>query len=145
MICEKLICPWSSPHTCGHVISPFIQSLFYIFQKCFKIYFINFYKVFNRLKRRYLTLWRRKWQPTPVFLSGKPHGQRSLVGYSRGVAKSRTQLMRLSTAQNSTTTILHFTLWLWMEFSDCNPDLVITNFLMLLIFFSATLVGKKCP
>ena len=26
--------------------------------------------------------WRRKWQPTPVFLSGKPHGQRSPVGYS---------------------------------------------------------------
>ena len=26
--------------------------------------------------------WRRKWQPTPVFLSGKFHGQRSLVGYS---------------------------------------------------------------
>ena len=26
--------------------------------------------------------WRRKWQPTPVFLSGKPHGQKSLAGYS---------------------------------------------------------------
>ena len=26
--------------------------------------------------------WRRKWQPTPVFLPGKFHGQRSLVGYS---------------------------------------------------------------
>jgi len=26
--------------------------------------------------------WRRKWQPTPVFLSGKSHGQRSLAGYS---------------------------------------------------------------
>ena len=25
-------------------------------------------------------LWRRKWQPTPVFLAGKFHGQRSLVG-----------------------------------------------------------------
>ena len=25
---------------------------------------------------------RRKWQPTPVFLAGKSHGQRSLVGYS---------------------------------------------------------------
>ena len=27
-------------------------------------------------------LWRRKWQPTPVFLPGESHGQRSLVGYS---------------------------------------------------------------
>ena len=26
--------------------------------------------------------WRRKWQPTPVLLPGKFHGQRSLVGYS---------------------------------------------------------------
>ena len=26
--------------------------------------------------------WRRKWQPPPVFLPGKSHGQRSLVGYS---------------------------------------------------------------
>ena len=25
---------------------------------------------------------RRKWQPTPVFLPGKSHGRRSLVGYS---------------------------------------------------------------
>ena len=26
--------------------------------------------------------WRRKWQPTPVFLPGESHGLRSLVGYS---------------------------------------------------------------
>ena len=26
--------------------------------------------------------WRKKWQPTPVFLPGKFHGQRNLVGYS---------------------------------------------------------------
>ena len=26
-------------------------------------------------------LWRRAWQPTPVFLPEKSHGQRSLVGY----------------------------------------------------------------
>ena len=28
-------------------------------------------------------LWRRAWQPTPVFLPGKFHGQRSLAVYSR--------------------------------------------------------------
>ena len=27
-------------------------------------------------------LWRKEWQPNPVFLPGKSHGQRSLVGYS---------------------------------------------------------------
>ena len=26
--------------------------------------------------------WRRVWQPTPIFLPGESHGQRSLVGYS---------------------------------------------------------------
>ena len=26
--------------------------------------------------------WRRKWQPTPVFLPGESHGERSLVGCS---------------------------------------------------------------
>ena len=26
--------------------------------------------------------WRRKWQPTPVFLPGEVRGQRSLMGYS---------------------------------------------------------------
>jgi len=29
--------------------------------------------------------WRRKWQPTPVFLPGKFHRKRSLVGYSPSV------------------------------------------------------------
>ena len=26
--------------------------------------------------------WRRAWQPTPVFVPGESHGQRSLGGYS---------------------------------------------------------------
>ena len=26
--------------------------------------------------------WRRTWQPSPVLLPGKPHGQRNLAGYS---------------------------------------------------------------
>ena len=32
--------------------------------------------------------WRRKWQPTSVFLPGKSHGQRRLAGYSPWVAES---------------------------------------------------------
>ena len=27
--------------------------------------------------------WRRKWEPTPVLLPGKSHGQSSLVGYNK--------------------------------------------------------------
>ena len=34
---------------------------------------------------------RRKWQPTPVFLPGKPQGLRSLADYSPWIAKSWTQ------------------------------------------------------
>ena len=38
--------------------------------------------------------WRRKWQPTPVFLPGKSHGQRSLMGYSlRSCKKVRHDLV----------------------------------------------------
>ena len=34
---------------------------------------------------------RREWQPSPVFLPGEPHGQRSLVGFSpRGHKESDT-------------------------------------------------------
>ena len=35
--------------------------------------------------------WRRKWQPTPIFLPGESHGRKSLVGYSpRGRKESDT-------------------------------------------------------
>ena len=42
--------------------------------------------------------WRRKWQPTPVFLCGESHGQRSLEGYSLQGCK-----------ESDTTEELHFT------------------------------------
>ena len=32
-------------------------------------------------------LWNGAWQPTPVFLPGESHGQKSLVGYSPGGCK----------------------------------------------------------
>jgi len=36
--------------------------------------------------------WRRAWQPTPVFLPGESHGQRSLVAAVHRVAKNWIQL-----------------------------------------------------
>ena len=45
-------------------------------------------------------------QPSPVFLSEKLHGQRSLAGCSRGVTKSRTGLKRLS---------MSTTLYYWLK------------------------------
>ena len=41
--------------------------------------------------------WRRKWQPTPVFLPGKFHGQRFLAGYSLWGRKSWTRLSNWTT------------------------------------------------
>ena len=43
--------------------------------------------------------WRRARQPTPIFLPGESHGQRSLVWATvHRVAKSQTRLKRLSPA-----------------------------------------------
>jgi len=36
--------------------------------------------------------WRRAWKPTPVFLPGGSHGQRSLAGFSPWAAKCHTRL-----------------------------------------------------
>ena len=45
--------------------------------------------------------WRRKWQPTPVFLPGESQGQGSLLGASvYGVAQSRTWLKQLSSSSS---------------------------------------------
>ena len=52
-------------------------------------------------------LWRRKWQPTPVLLPGKSHGQRSPVGYSPWGHK-----------ESETTERLHFT-WLQSQKQMC--------------------------
>ena len=40
--------------------------------------------------------WRRAWQPTPVFLPGESHGQRSLVGYSPQGRRESVMTERLS-------------------------------------------------
>ena len=45
------------------------------------------------LRPSYIVPWRRKWQPTPVLLPGDFYGQRSLVGYIvHEIAKNWTQL-----------------------------------------------------
>ena len=41
--------------------------------------------------------WRRKWHPTPVFLPGKSHGQRSLAGCSPWGHKEPDMTDQLST------------------------------------------------
>ena len=65
--------------------------------------------------------WRRKWHPTPGFLPGKFHGQKSLVGYCHGVIKSRTRLSDWARMQSCT----HACRRRW---SNWGPD-KLTNFL----------------
>ena len=48
--------------------------------------------------------WRRKWQPTLIFLHGESHGQRSLVGYSPWDLKESDTTERL----NSSSSMLFF-------------------------------------
>ena len=45
--------------------------------------------------------WRRKWQPTPVFLPGESQGQRTWRAAIYGVAQSRTRLKRLNSSNVS--------------------------------------------
>ena len=57
--------------------------------------------------------WRRKWQPFPVFLPGKFHGQRSLACYSPWGCKELDMTERLTHTQinknllNSISSVLH--------------------------------------
>ena len=46
--------------------------------------------------------WRRKWQPTPVFLPGESQGRGSLVGCRLWGRQSRTWLKGLSSSSSST-------------------------------------------
>ena len=52
--------------------------------------------------------WRRKWQPTPVFLPGESQGRGSLVAAVYGVAQSRTRLKRLSSSSSSSSLVIAF-------------------------------------
>ena len=60
--------------------------------------------------------WRRTWQPTPVFLPGESHGQRSLVGYSLWGCKESDMTEWLSSSSSSSLCfgrqiLNHWTTW----------------------------------
>ena len=52
--------------------------------------------------------WRRKWQPTPVFLPGESQGRGAWWAAVYGVAESRTRLKRLNSSSSSSEVILRF-------------------------------------
>ena len=66
--------------------------------------------------------WRGKWQPTPVFMPGKFHGRRSLLGYSPwGCKESDTteRLHFLSLSLSNTSSMVDFKpqTWIWEDVS----------------------------
>ena len=83
----------------------------------------------------FVLAWRRKWQPTPVFLPGESQGQRSLVGCCLWVAQSQTWLKRLS---SSSLCISYFTELLFKSeiYTGISPwVLTLKNWHVLLGFF----------
>ena len=56
--------------------------------------------------------WRRKWQPTPVFLPAKSLGERSLAGYSPWGRKELDTAEPLSTHAQMTPTMCQMLCWL---------------------------------
>ena len=57
--------------------------------------------------------WRRAWKPTPVFLPGGSHGQRSLVGYSPWDRREKDGQKRLSKHAHKVTLSHELWMWLW--------------------------------
>ena len=58
--------------------------------------------------------WRRKWQPTPVFLPGESHGRRSLVGYSPWGRKEADTTERLHHHHHPSPTLAFFMCDPWL-------------------------------
>ena len=58
-------------------------------------------------------LWGRKWQPTPVFLPGKFHGQRSLVGYSLWGGKELDRTEHSAQHKRSKPVLTQIRRWPW--------------------------------
>ena len=61
-------------------------------------FFVEIEKIFFTVCMETQTVWRRKWQPTPVFLPGESHGLRSLMGFNPWHPKELYMTEKLSTA-----------------------------------------------
>ena len=73
--------------------------------------------------------WRRKWQPTPVYLPGKSHGQRSLAGYSpwghKRVRPSNQTAIQLVGGSIEQSVFSHKQVFAWIFFSSNSSSLAV--------------------
>ena len=67
--------------------------------------------------------WRRKWQPTAVFLPGESHGRRSLAGYSPWGHRESDTTERLTIFQPTVSTVCHFFLFAQLQPAGNNVTL----------------------
>ena len=82
---SMFLCPWNSPDKITGV------SCHFLLQWIFPIQGLNLW-LLSILHWQANSLLLVLWHPTPVFLPGKSHGRRSLVGCSPWVSKSQTWL-----------------------------------------------------
>ena len=67
--------------------------------------------------------WRRKWQPTPVFLPGKSYGQRNLVAIVHVVAKESGTAEQLNNKIRVSLHIVFLEVYVDVHFLiSCIPD-----------------------
>ena len=75
--------------------------------------------VYGRTRLKWLSsssnkdTWRRKWQPTPVFLPGKFHAQRTMAGYSRWGHKESVTTEHISNRYKFTLNSVYWTASHW--------------------------------
>ena len=84
--------------------------------------------------------WRREWQPTPAFLPGESHGQRSLVGYSPWGHKELDTTEQL-TVNTSLYIIYHHSLLIGLLLSFSKEHSIYTA-LVLAVVEASTLVEE---
>jgi len=89
--------------------------------------------------------WRRKWQPTPVFLPGESQGWGSLVGCRLWVAQSWTWLKRLSSSSTVFIRLLRAPRWVKLS-SPFLPKVLrgILCFFLVISFKELSLYGGVC-
>ena len=92
--------------------------------------------------------WRRKWQPTPVFLPGESHGWEAWWAAIYGVAQSRTRLKWLSSSSSRFYSVCCFSFsfllayqHLCLSFLFTSPDLLLFLYLLFSIWFSFSVLS----
>ena len=114
---------------------------------------MNSFKMPHQRKDASISAWRRKRQPTPVFLPGKLHGRRNLVGYCSWGHKEldMTEQHRNRTEINdllNTNVMSLLKIWVWTERDEAStrgPTRYRAQKAITVTFCSRGLLGREKP